>query len=104
MYLTFYPLREKKVSEQELFFRPCFAAPRAVRTPLVGQTKFGDSLVAVLLEHALLQLLGRVEAHLLLAVVHRCDLDDNGEVTAGLDRKSTRLNSVTIRSRMPSSA
>lgn len=39
--------------------------------------------VAVLLEHTLLQLLRGVEAHLLLTVIHRCNLDDNGEVTAG---------------------
>lgn len=48
--------------------------------------------VAVLLEHTLLQLLRGVEAHLLLTVIHRCNLDDNGEVTAGLYRNGQARN------------
>lgn len=48
--------------------------------------------VAVLLEHTLLQLLRGVEAHLLLTVIHRCNLDDNGKVTAGLYRNGQARN------------
>ena len=48
--------------------------------------------VAVLLEHTLLQLLRGIEAHLLLTVIHRCNLDDNGKVTAGLYRNGQARN------------
>ena len=43
-------------------------------------------LVAVLLEHALLQFLGCIEAHFFLSVVHGSYFNDNGQVSTRLDR------------------